>query len=535
VSRAPGNPEGSTPRTRPRVAPLLLTVVLAASAAAGVKDPGDVAGWFGGPSPDAHQFVVTCGERIVVGGNGGLFVDPEPGRWLRTADAYLLVYAEVAAATPRMIWIGEEGDDHLLDLVRVDAQHVIAVGATTSRSLPGEPRGGARRETRSIDGWISLVDVERGVVRATVRFDGGGRDVVSAATIVGSRVVFAGATESDSMTIGGTSIELENVDAGSAGIFVGAVDAMTLATDAMAFRLVGHTGRSLARARTSELIDAPRIASRADSSGHDSMSDVVVCWTGAGDRMPAMAERLGVACRTVGPCGAGDLYVAWLHADLSAGLGLTRIGGSGEEWLEHGAYVPSSSKLVTEEELRGRRGAIGRRDDGRVLIAVGTQSSDAPIGSDTLQPNYAGGILVGGDVYLAQFDARGEWISGSYFGGNDDDCVAALHASADGWYFAGWSRSEGFHDEVSPREFGRFDGLFGEFSASLDAASVNVVAGSGGGDTILTNLVSRRGGASSALVGVGAANTGSRRSGLRGLPEIELGSQDGFVATLAPN
>lgn len=71
--------------------------------------------------------------------------------------------------------------------------------------------------------------------------------------------------------------------------------------------------------------------------------------------------------------------------------------------------------------------------DGFVYVAGQTSSAQLPATSGAFRTNYAGGSVVGGDVFVAKFNNSGSALSYlTYLGGSSDEAALALAVDADG-------------------------------------------------------------------------------------------------------
>jgi hypothetical protein len=109
---------------------------------------------------------------------------------------------------------------------------------------------------------------------------------------------------------------------------------------------------------------------------------------------------------------------------------LARFDSNGtRQW---GTYYGGSSS----DNIRG----IATTNSARVYIAGEANSSSGIATSGTHQSNSGGGV----DAYLAQFNAAGSRLWGTYFGGANSDRGYGLAASGNGWlYLAGETASTG--------------------------------------------------------------------------------------------
>ncbi|MCB9194485.1 MAG: gliding motility-associated C-terminal domain-containing protein [Flavobacteriales bacterium] len=118
-----------------------------------------------------------------------------------------------------------------------------------------------------------------------------------------------------------------------------------------------------------------------------------------------------------------DMIISRLSADGSDLQASTYLGGSDNDGLN---YAPAL-KFNYADEVRGE---VLLDDQGRVVIASSTASTDMPITPGNIQGANAGGQ----DGYIARFDADLTTLQyGSYFGGTGDDAIysEALNSMGD--------------------------------------------------------------------------------------------------------
>lgn len=105
--------------------------------------------------------------------------------------------------------------------------------------------------------------------------------------------------------------------------------------------------------------------------------------------------------------------------------------------------------------------------DNRVYIVGGTSSTDGIASDDATQPENGGGT---NDAYLAQFDADGAFLWGSYFGGSGNDIAYGCHANSDGIYMTGFTGSTNVFATPGAHQPGYGGGASDAFFGALESA-----------------------------------------------------------------
>ncbi|TVR37761.1 MAG: hypothetical protein EA392_11760, partial [Cryomorphaceae bacterium] len=105
--------------------------------------------------------------------------------------------------------------------------------------------------------------------------------------------------------------------------------------------------------------------------------------------------------------------------------------------------------------------------DNKVYIVGGTSSTDGIASDDATQTENGGGT---NDAYLAQFDADGAVLWGSYFGGSGNDIANGCHANNDGVYMTGFTGSTNVFSSPGAHQPGYGGGASDAFFGALESA-----------------------------------------------------------------
>ena len=208
--------------------------------------------------------------------------------------------------------------------------------------------------------------------------------------------------------------------------------------------------------------------------------------------------------------GQSDCYMAKLSKDASHLIYSTYLGGTGNEFAEHRAWLtPDNCLLLTgfsgssdfpttpdayQRTLNGKGdgfltkiSADGKRwvfsmllggsgsenllmptvdGKGNIYVVGSTSSKDLPVTADALQPTYGGGT---GDAMLAVFSPDGsKLLYCSYLGGSGDDLIRSITFGRNGEvYLVGSTSSEDFF--VTPTALQR------TYGGKMDAFLVKLV------------------------------------------------------------
>ena len=104
--------------------------------------------------------------------------------------------------------------------------------------------------------------------------------------------------------------------------------------------------------------------------------------------------------------------------------------------------------------------------DNRVYIVGGTSSTDGIASDEATQPENGGGT---NDAYLAQFDADGAFLWGSYFGGSGNDIAYGCHANSNGIYMTGFTGSTNVFASPGAHQPGYGGGATDAFFGALES------------------------------------------------------------------
>lgn len=361
-------------------------------------------------------------------------------------------------------YLGGSGHDQPGGLA-VTADGVYVIGSTDSSNFPGTDGGPQAANGGGVrDGFVAKLSLDLKNLLQSTYLGGNGDDNLAALTVTADAVYVAGWTSSQNFPVTATGYELQTTYGG--GSFDGFVAKLSLDLRTLTLATyLGWTGED----------EAYGIAVTADAvyvAGNTNSQDLPS--TGNGAQGTFGGDR--------------DVFVAKLSPDLSTLTRATYLGGSGNDYSNYtlvvtadGVHVagatgsdnfPGTTGGVQQTRRGGYDGFVAKlnldlsnstpiqatylggsgSDDiyalavtDAVYVAGWAGSADFPVTAGAVQPNFRGGGSYGWDAFVAKLSPDLTQLTQStYLGGNGNDVVNALAATADAIYVAGWTSSTDF-------------------------------------------------------------------------------------------